>query len=71
MFDHLEMNDPVRAHGYYQIAPESYFVQQHVCSHITEDGRICLADDRLIVTRNGQQKETPIEDEKAFVRALN
>jgi hypothetical protein len=36
-----------------------------------EDGRISLTDNMLIVTRNGQREELPIEGEQAFVHALN
>jgi N-hydroxyarylamine O-acetyltransferase len=59
------------ANRYYQTAPESYFVQGRICSRATADGRISLTDDKLIVTRNGQREETPVDGEQDFVRALN
>jgi N-hydroxyarylamine O-acetyltransferase len=67
----LAISDFEEANRYYQTAPESYFVQGCICSRAMEDGRISLTGDTLIVTRNGQREETPIEDEQAFVRALN
>ena len=67
----LTLPDFENANRYYQTAPESYFVQGRICSRATEDGRISLTGDMLIVTRNGQREETPIDGEQAFVRALN
>lgn len=67
----LTLHDFENANRYYQTSPESYFVQGRICSRATDDGRISLTGDSLIVTRNGQREETPIADEQAFVRALN
>lgn len=66
----LALSDFENANRYYQTAPESYFVQGRICSRAADDGRISLTGDALIVTRNGQREETPIEDEQAFVHAL-
>ena len=66
----LTLPDFENANRYYQTAPESWFVQGRICSRATDDGRISLTGDSLIVTRNGQREETPIEDEQAFVQAL-
>ncbi len=66
----LTLRDFEEANRYYQTAPESYFVQGRICSRVTEDGRISLTGDTLIVTRNGQREEMPIEDEQDFLRAL-
>ncbi|MBI3164026.1 MAG: arylamine N-acetyltransferase [Chloroflexi bacterium] len=67
----LAISDFEEANRYYQTAPESYFVQGRICSRAMEEGRISLTGHELIVTRNGQKEETPIEDEQTFVRALN
>ena len=67
----LTLSDFENANRYYQTAPESYFVQGRICSRATEDGRISLTGDTLIVTRNGQREEMPIDGEQAFIRALN
>jgi N-hydroxyarylamine O-acetyltransferase len=69
--DPLDVDDFQSACEYYQTAPESYFVQGRICSRAMEDGRISLTDNMLIVTRNGQREELPIEGEQAFVHALN
>lgn len=66
----LTLPDFENANRYYQTAPESWFVQGRICSRATDDGRISLTGDSLIVTRNGQREEMPIEDEQAFVQAL-
>lgn len=42
---------------YQQTSPESSFTQQRICSRATPDGRITLADKKLIVTRNGRREE--------------
>lgn len=67
----LVLSDFDEANRDYQTAPESYFVQGRICSRAMEEGRISLTDNELIVTRNGQREEMPIEDEQAFVRALS
>ena len=67
----LTLSDFENANHYYQTAPESYFVQGRICSRAADDGRISLTGDTLIVTRNGQREETPIDGEQAFERALN
>lgn len=69
--DSLTLDDFRDACVYYETAPASYFVQGRICSRGTEDGRICLTDDALIVTRNGQREETPLDGEGAFARALS
>jgi N-hydroxyarylamine O-acetyltransferase len=69
--DPLSLNDFQEACEYYQTAPESYFVQGPICSRATADGKISLTDHQLIVTRNGQREEMPINGEADFVRALN
>lgn len=69
--DPLTLDDFRDACVYYETSPESYFVQGRICSRATEDGRISLTDHELIVTRNGQRDETPIDGEQAFVRALS
>jgi N-hydroxyarylamine O-acetyltransferase len=67
----LAISDFEEANRYYQNGPESYFVQGRICSRATAEGRISLTDNMLIVTRNGQREETPIDDKQDFVRALS
>jgi N-hydroxyarylamine O-acetyltransferase len=55
---------------YHQTSPESYFTQKRVCSRATDDGRITLADMKLIVTRNGQRNETTLASEQEWREAV-
>ncbi|MBO0705900.1 MAG: arylamine N-acetyltransferase [Candidatus Dormibacteraeota bacterium] len=54
-----------------QTSPESHFTQQRVCSLATPEGRVTLTGSRLIVTRQGERSEAPIEDDPAFRAALS
>lgn len=53
-----------------QFDPGSPFATRRICSRATRDGRITIANDRLIVTENGRRTETPIEGESEFRRLL-
>jgi N-hydroxyarylamine O-acetyltransferase len=55
---------------YHQTSPDSHFTQKRICTRLTEYGRITLRDKRLIETRNGRRKETPIPDEDQYLSAL-
>jgi len=48
---------------YQQFDPRSSFTKKRVCTIATPDGRITLADTKLIVTKNGQRTETPVAEE--------
>ena len=45
---------------YQQYSPESSFTQKRVCTIATEWGRVTLANDKLIITRDGVRTETPV-----------
>ncbi|MGH9602084.1 MAG: arylamine N-acetyltransferase family protein [Terriglobales bacterium] len=45
-----------------QTSPDSHFTQRRICSRATDNGRITLADLRLIVTENGLRTETMLEE---------
>ncbi len=49
---------------YHQTSPESSFTQRSVCTLPTADGRITLANRRLIHTRNGQREEREVSAEE-------
>lgn len=49
---------------YQQFDPRSHFTKRRICSIATAEGRITLADARLIVTRNGERTETPVAAEE-------
>lgn len=56
---------------YHQTSPESHFTRGRVCSIATLDGRVSLTDDRLIVTRNGEQEEQPVDGDHSWRAALS
>jgi N-hydroxyarylamine O-acetyltransferase len=51
------LNDFAAMCHYHQTSPESPFTRKSVCSRATPDGRITLADRKLILTRNGIREE--------------
>jgi len=51
---------------YHQTSPQSIFTRNRIISRLTEDGRISLDNDRLIVTANGQREEFPVQNEIEF-----
>jgi N-hydroxyarylamine O-acetyltransferase len=50
--------------SYHQRSPESSFTRSPVISRATEDGRISLERDRLILTINGERSESPVRSEE-------
>jgi N-hydroxyarylamine O-acetyltransferase len=56
---------------YHQTSPESHFTQKKVCTLATENGRITLRDNRLIITEGLQKKEIPFTGEDIFLRYLD
>jgi len=55
---------------YHQTSPESPFTRKRVCSRATGDGRITLAEWRLIVTRDGKQEESLLASDQEWQAAL-
>jgi N-hydroxyarylamine O-acetyltransferase len=49
---------------YHQTSPESPFTRKSICTRATNDGRITLADMKLIVTKNGLRTETSLISEQ-------
>lgn len=49
---------------FHQTSPESSFTQGSVCSLATKDGRITLANGRLIVTERGVRTERDLSEEE-------
>jgi N-hydroxyarylamine O-acetyltransferase len=45
---------------YHQTSPESSFTRQRICTLATPNGRITLADQKLIVTEHGQRKKRSV-----------
>lgn len=59
----------VAACNYHQTSPDSIFTSNRIISRLTENGRVSLDNDRLIVTIRGQRTEYPVQDEVEY-RAL-
>ena len=55
---------------YHQISPQSIFTRNRIISRLTENGRVSLDNDRLIVTTNSQREETPITNDEEYQRHL-
>lgn len=55
---------------YHQTSPESPFTRKSVCSMATPDGRITVADRKLILTRKGKRKERLLASGAAWRAAL-
>ncbi|HZQ94311.1 MAG TPA: arylamine N-acetyltransferase [Candidatus Sulfotelmatobacter sp.] len=51
---------------FHQTSPESSFTQKRICSRATPDGRITLAEMKLIETRRGQRQERTVTSEEEW-----
>ncbi len=55
---------------YHQTSPESPFTRRSVCSKATPQGRVTIADRRLVFTRDGQKMESILESNEDRTAAL-
>lgn len=55
---------------YHQTSPDSSFTQKRICSRATPEGRITLADMKLIVTRQGQREERILTSREEWISIL-
>lgn len=55
---------------YHQTSPDSGFTQKRICTLMTPNGRVTLADNLLITTRNGDRHEQLLPDDEAWLAAL-
>ena len=55
---------------FHQTSPESPFTRKSICSLATADGRITVADRKLIETRNGTRQERILESDDEWKRVL-
>ena len=62
-----EFADMCRHH---QTSPESPFTGKRICTLATGDGRITLADMKLIITKDGRRNETMLSGEQGRIDAL-
>jgi len=55
---------------YHQTSPNSTFPRARICSRATAQGRITLAEMRLIESMNGERTERMLESEEEYRQAL-
>lgn len=55
---------------FHQTSPESHFTKSWICSRATPNGRITIANMRLIVTDGSKREETQLETEGDLRRCL-
>jgi N-hydroxyarylamine O-acetyltransferase len=55
---------------YHQTSPRSSFTRGTMISKATPDGRVSLEEGRLIVTRNSQRTERPVESRDEYLALL-
>lgn len=66
-----QLADYETACHYMQTSPDTHFTQKRVCSRWSQQGRITLSDDKLIITSwDGQRTEKPIHDETHWHEVL-
>jgi N-hydroxyarylamine O-acetyltransferase len=56
--------------NFHQTSPESHFTKSWICSRATPEGRVTIANMRLIVTAGSQREETQLETEGDLRRCL-
>ena len=54
--------DFVERSGHHQRSPESHFTHKPICTLVTEDGHLTLADRQLITVRAGRRVEEQVDD---------
>ena len=55
---------------YHQSSPESSFTRKSICTRATPEGRITMADRKLIFTRDGKREESLLVSEEEWRAAL-
>jgi len=53
-----QLGDYVGMCNYHQMSPESHFTHNWICSKATPEGRVTIANMRLIITRCGSREES-------------
>ena len=64
------MSDFAEMCHFHQTSPESHFTQNCICSKALPNGRITISGMRLIETRNGERRESLLENEKELQKCL-
>jgi N-hydroxyarylamine O-acetyltransferase len=65
-----ELSDFAGMCHYHQTSPKSHFTGQRICSMATLEGRITLADEKLIETRGGARHEKLLSGEQEWRTTL-
>jgi N-hydroxyarylamine O-acetyltransferase len=65
-----ELDDYRAMCAHHQSSPESHFTKSWICSRATPEGRITIANMRLIVTQGMQRDETELTSEEQLRRCL-
>jgi N-hydroxyarylamine O-acetyltransferase len=55
---------------YQQTSPDSHFTQRRICTLATANGRITLGETHLIVTEDGERRETAVDDPEEYLQLL-
>ena len=64
------LNDYQGMCRFHQVSPESHFTKNWICSRATPEGRVTLANMRLIVTRGGSREELQLSTPGDLRRCL-
>ena len=56
--------------SFHRTSPESHFTKSWICSRATAEGRVTIANMRLIVTDGNKREETQLETEGDLRRCL-
>jgi N-hydroxyarylamine O-acetyltransferase len=65
-----ELSDYQQMCIFHQTSPESHFTKSWICSRATPDGRVTIANMRLIVTKGNKRDETQLSGEDDLRRCL-
>lgn len=55
---------------YHSTSPQSHFTQKLVCSHATENGRVTISENKLIITEDHHRRESTLHSEQERREAL-
>ena len=66
-----QLSDYQQMCTFHQTSPESHFTKNWICSRATPDGRITIANMRLIVTRDDKRDEVQLSTEGDVRRCLH
>jgi N-hydroxyarylamine O-acetyltransferase len=64
------MSDFAQMCYFHQTSPESHFTQNRICSRALTNGRITISGMRLIETRDGERRESLLENEEQLQKCL-